>query len=102
MSASCETRLILSPALVSKAIVSTEPEELKAALPEGVKLQGKQESHALARCKLADEERDAGEDSHSNGPCEPSIHIACSGNFSVKVESWIESLSRRKQISPMT
>ena len=94
--ASCGVKLILSPELVKKVECSTEPENLAAALPEGVKLQGSQESLARMKCSGVKREENLA-DASFNQECLPSIHIRSSGKLSAQVESWIESLTRRKQ-----
>ena len=96
VSSSCATKLILSPELAKKVHCSTQPDSLAAALPEGVKLQGSQDSHALSRCNA----KCAGEQASHRIPdqeCLPSIHIRCSGKLNSEVESWIASLTRRRQ-----
>lgn len=95
--ASCAVNLILSPDLVKKVHCSTEPEALKAKLPEGVKLQGSQDSFALAKCS----DKEEAQESLDSQKRLPSIYIACQGNLSAKVESWFESLARRKKMSPV-
>ena len=95
--ASCAVNLILSPELVKKVHCSTQPETLRAKLPEGVKLQGSHNSLALARCI----DKKEGQGSLDSQQGLPSIHIACQGNLSAKVESWFESLARRKKMSPV-
>lgn len=99
--AKCGASLGLAPALARKAVCSTDPSSLAKALPDEVLVEDREQSMALKACQSGDAiPQDPGADAlglvHERRD-RPSIFISCQGTFTAFIESWIDSLARRRQ-----
>ena len=99
--AACPVRLGFAPALVQKAVCSTDPGSLAAALPEGVQIGERQESLAFRACQNRigpphEDSVDMGTNLTVEMLARPSVYISCRSKFTAFVESWIDSFARRR------